>query len=145
MSKIWQIVLKLIVSITAGVILLKSFNIREYYTNTSTENGVVLGALGSVVIVFIIIGTIYTAITIFAFCFLNESFTLIIGIIPIPFVLNFIAGVVGILVWIFALEYLEKKLGSYGWFTAFELLVYLPMCLWIDIIAAIIEKKSGAV
>jgi len=143
MSKLWQIIIKLVFSIGLGIAVLKGTgDLSGHFNEYVSEYGLFIGTLETILGTAVIIGFIYTVLSVFWFCFTCNDSILIICFIPIPFASQIISGVLGLVAWGLLLDFLEKRFATTSWFTAFEVFVYLPMCLWIDIIALILEKKN---
>ena len=140
MDRLWKIALKLVISITVAIaILCKS---GDTFSDSFSGLGAFSTFLGTIGVIIILVGMIYTAITIFMFCFINENFVLWVDGFPLPFVTKIIAGFAGLLVWAWVASFLEHQFGGNIKLVDIILLfVYYPMFLWIDLVVLFIEER----
>ncbi len=135
MSRLWKIILKLILSVAAAIAIVYKFG--DSFSNSFAG---FLGAIGAAII---LAGMIYTAITIFMFCFTNQHFVLFFDGLPIPFVMKIISGLAGIFGWVWFISFLGDKFGGASrLFDVIALIFLYPLFLWIDLALLFIEKHS---
>lgn len=140
MERHWKIALKLVISITVAIAILCKTG--DTFSDSFSGLGAFSTFLGTIGAIIILVGMIYTAITIFIFCFLNENFELWIDGFPMPFVTKIIAGFAGIFVWAWFASFLEHQFGGNIKLVDIILLfVYYPMFLWIDLGIWFIEDR----
>ena len=144
MEKLIRLIVKLVICIGISIFAYRKMpDVFQRMFEKNAENGAVYGTFIGVMACLILFGLLYTSITIFWFCFTNEHFVLIVSGFPVPFLLKIVAGFAGSLGYAFLLSWLDKLTGGAGWFQAVEVIVLLPLFLWIDIISAVIALKNG--
>ena len=140
MNRLVKIIIKLILSIAGAVAILYKFG--DTFSEHFGGKGVLFALLGSAGVAIVLVGMMYTAITIFVLCFANHHFTLFFDGLPIPFVMKTLAGIAGIFVWIWFASFLGNKFGNTRLVEGILLFGYYPMFLWIDLFILFIEKLS---
>ncbi len=141
MSRLWKIILKLIFSIGVAIAILYKFG--DTFAKAFEGHGAFYTFLGAVGAGAALAGMIYTAITIFIYCFTNQRFVLFFDGLPIPFVMKIVAGLAGIFGWVWLVSFLGDKFGgSTAIFDAIALIVLYPFFFWIDLVLLFIERHS---
>ena len=139
MERLGKIVLKFILCMAFSIWLNTKTSIMSgLFERTNPDHGAFFNISTSVFACILLFGILYSAITIFLFCFTNTHFVLIANGLPIPFLIKIFAGCAGVLGYFYLLKVLSEYFEGSKFFEIFELFVLGPVFFWIDLITLII-------